>query len=404
MNVKKIREDFPILKRIINGKRLIYFDNAATSQKPRQVIEVLKYYYENYNANVFRAVHTLCEEATEMYEKARERIAKFIGTKNPNEIVFVRNATEAINLVLHGWALKNLDRGDELISSVMEHHSNIVPWQFLQNRGVKLKFADINDRGEIEIEEYNKLISKRTKFVTLTHVSNVLGTINPIKEIVKIAHDNNSLILIDGAQSVPHIPIDVKKLDIDFLAFSGHKMLGPTGIGVLYAKEEILKEMEPFNLGSEMIKEVYLDHTIFADLPFKFEAGTPNIADAIALGEAVKYLEKIGMKEIFEHELSLTKYALKRMQGIKELKIYGNAKKRLGVISFNLGDIHSHDLASILDDDAIAIRSGHHCAMPLMRRLGINSAARASFYLYNTKEEIDRFIESIEKAKRVFSL
>ncbi|MEM5809914.1 MAG: cysteine desulfurase [Candidatus Aenigmatarchaeota archaeon] len=404
MNVEKIREDFPILKRKINGKLLVYFDNAATSQKPKQVIEALKEFYEKYNANVFRAVHTLCQEATEKYEEARRKIAEFINAEDEKEIIFTRSTTEAINLVLYGYALHNLKAGDEIISTIMEHHSNIVPWQFLQEKGVKLKFVDIDDKGNLKLHQYNELITKNTKLITVTHVSNVLGTINPIDKIEKIAHDNGALYLVDGAQSVPHMDIDVQKINCDFLVFSGHKMLGPTGIGVLYAKKEILEKMKPFNYGSEMIKEVYLDRTIFADLPIRFEAGTPNIADAIALGVAVDYLKKIGMKNIAKHEGKLTQYALKKMKEIEEIKIFGEAKERAGVISFNLSDIHPHDLATILDDDAIAVRSGHHCAMPLMKRLGVVATARASFYLYNTKEEVDRFVNSLEKARKVFKL
>ncbi|MEM5811982.1 MAG: cysteine desulfurase [Candidatus Aenigmatarchaeota archaeon] len=404
LNVEKIREDFPILKRKINGKPLVYFDNAATSQKPKQVIEALKEFYEKHNANVFRGVHTLSEEATEKYEEARRKIAEFINAENEKEIIFTRSTTEAINLVLYGYAIHNLKAGDEIISTIMEHHSNIVPWQFLQERGVKLKFVDIDDKGNLKLHQYNELITKNTKLITVTHVSNVLGTINPIDKIEKIAHDNGALYLVDGAQSVPHLPIDVQKINCDFLVFSGHKMLGPTGIGVLYAKKEILEKMKPFNYGSEMIKEVYLDHTIFADLPLKFEAGTPNIAGAIALGVAVDYLKKIGMKNIAKHEEKLTQYTLKKMKEIEEIKIFGEAKERAGVISFNLADIHPHDLATILDEDAIAVRSGHHCAMPLMNRLGVVATTRASFYLYNTKEEVDRFVNSLEKARKVFKL
>lgn len=404
LNVEKIREDFPILKRKINGKLLVYFDNAATSQKPKQVIEALKEFYEKHNANVFRGVHTLSEEATEKYEEARRKIAEFINAENEKEIIFTRSTTEAINLVLYGYAIHNLKAGDEIISTIMEHHSNIVPWQFLQERGVKLKFVDIDDKGNLKLHQYNELITKNTKLITVTHVSNVLGTINPIDKIEKIAHDNGALYLVDGAQSVPHLPIDVQKINCDFLVFSGHKMLGPTGIGVLYAKKEILEKMKPFNYGSEMIKEVYLDHTIFADLPLKFEAGTPNIAGAIALGVAVDYLKKIGMKNIAKHEEKLTQYTLKKMKEIEEIKIFGEAKERAGVISFNLADIHPHDLATILDEDAIAVRSGHHCAMPLMNRLGVVATTRASFYLYNTKEEVDRFVNSLEKARKVFKL
>lgn len=405
INVKRIKKDFPIFKRKINGKPLIYLDNAATSQKPRQVIEAMKNFYEEHCANVHRGIYKISEEATEKYEKSREKIAKFINAK-PREIIFVKNTTEAINLVMYSWALENLGRGDEIISSIMEHHSNIVPWQFLQRKGVKLNFVDINNDGTLKMSDYKKFISKRTRLITVTNASNVLGTINPVKEICKMAHENKSLFLVDAAQSVPHMPVDVKELNCDFLVFSGHKMLGPSGIGVLYGKEEILEKMKPFLYGGDMIKEVHLKDSTFNDLPWKFEAGTPNIAGPIALGAAVDYLNKIGMNNVRQHEKEITKYALGKMQNIGKIKIYGplDVNKKGGVISFNVGDIHSHDLASILNDDGIAIRTGHHCAMPLMKRLGASATARVSFYIYNGKDEIDIFVNSLERAKKVFRL
>ena len=402
INSEKIRKDFPILQRVVNGKPLVYLDSAATSQKPRQVIQAIREFYENHNANVHRAVHTLSQEATDLYDGAREKIAKFINA-DFSEIVFVKNATEAVNVVLYGWAIKNLKAGDEIISTVMEHHSNIVPWQSLQSRGVKLKFVDIDENGNLDIEQFEKLLSNKTKLVTFTHVSNVLGTINPVKQMVRMAHDHGALALVDGAQSVPHMPVDVRDIGCDFLVFSGHKMLGPTGTGCLYGKKEVLEEMDTFMLGSDMIKEVKLHETSFREAPWKFEPGTPDFAGAFALGIAVDYLRALGMKNVQQHEHEIVQYALKKLSDIDKLQIYG-PKDRGGVISLNLGDIHSHDVSSLLDGDGIAVRSGHHCAQPLMTRLGITAATRASFYIYNTKNEVDTLVNSLEKAKKVFKL
>jgi cysteine desulfurase / selenocysteine lyase len=407
LDVEKIREDFPIFKRKVHRKPLIYFDNAATTQKPIQVINAIKEYYENYNANIHRAIHTLSEEATQKYEEAREKVRKFINARSDKEIIFVRNATEAINLVMYAWGLNNLKENDKIISTVMEHHSNIVPWQFLRDKvGLKLKFIDVNNQGFLKLDELENILSKNTKLITVTHTSNVLGTINPIKEIGKIAHDNGSLILVDGAQSVPHMPIDVKKLDCDFLVFSGHKMLGPMGIGVLYCKEEILENIQPFLYGGDMIKYVTLEKSVWNDLPLKFEAGTSNVEGAIGLGAAIDYLNKIGMEDIRKHEIELTKYAIDKLSNLPNLDIYGpkKAEERGGVIAFNVKNVHSHDVAQILDEDGIAIRSGHHCAMPLHQKLGIESSARISFYLYNMKEEIDNFIEALGKISKVLRL
>jgi len=403
MNMNKIRKDFPILKRKINGKPLVYLDNAATSQKPKVVIDALNNYYKKYNANVHRGIHKLSEEATQAYEETRKKVAKFINAKSEKEIIFTKNTTEAINLVMYSLGMQ-LKAGDEIISSVMEHHSNIVPWQFLQNFGIKLKFVDINEDGTLKLEDYEKLITENTKLITVAHVSNVLGTINPVKEISKIARKNNALFLVDAAQSVPHIKVDVQEINCDFMAFSSHKMLGPTGVGVLYGKRELLEQMKPFLYGGDMIREVSLYETKYNEVPWKFEAGTPNIADVIAFGAAIDYLEKIGMKNIEKHEKELTKYALKKLSKIKNLEIYGpkNLNQRIGVISFNLKNIHPHDVASILDQEGIAIRSGHLCAQPLMKRLNIQAAARASFYLYNTKQEIDKLAYALLKVKRVF--
>jgi len=403
MHTNKIREDFTILKRRVNGKPLIYLDNAATSQKPELVINSLNDYYKKYNANVHRGIHKLSEEATQAYEETRKKVAKFINAKSEKEIIFTKNTTEAINLVMYSLGMQ-LKAGDEIISSVMEHHSNIVPWQFLQNFGIKLKFVDINEDGTLKLEDYEKLITENTKLITVAHVSNVLGTINPVKEISKIARKNNALFLVDAAQSVPHIKVDVQEINCDFMAFSSHKMLGPTGVGVLYGKRELLEQMKPFLYGGDMIREVSLYETKYNEVPWKFEAGTPNIADVIAFGAAIDYLEKIGMKNIEKHEKELTKYALKKLSKIKNLEIYGpkNLNQRIGVISFNLKNIHPHDVASILDQEGIAIRSGHLCAQPLMKRLNIQAAARASFYLYNTKQEIDKLAYALLKVKRVF--
>lgn len=405
IDVRKIKEDFPILKRLVHDKPLIYLDSAATSQKPRAVIDSLTKYYQEYNANIHRGIHYLSEKATEEYEYARKKVAKFINAK-PEEIVFVRGTTEAINLVSYSWGSRNIKQGDGVLLTEMEHHSSLVPWQQLAiEKKAKLDYIGITDDGLLKEEDFEKL-NRKPKILSLVHVSNVLGTINPVKEITKRAHKNGTLILLDGAQSVPHMPVDVRDLDCDFLAFSGHKMLGPTGIGVLYAKKKILEDMKPFNYGGGMIKEVYLDRTTWYDIPGRFEAGTPDIAGAIGLGAAVDYLEKIGMKNIREHEKDLTKYALEKLQNIKNLTIYGptDVEKRGGVISFNLGDIHAHDLSSILDSEGIAIRSGHHCAMPLHNRLGIPASARASFYLYNSKEDVDALIQALGKATKIFGM
>ena len=399
MDVEKIREDFPILRRKINGKPLVYFDNTATTQKPVQVINAVKEFYEKHNANIHRGVHTLSQEASEMYEEAHYKVAEFINARKKEEIIFVRNATEAINLVAYSWGMNNLKSGDEIVATVMEHHSNIVPWQFLeQKKGVVLKFVEINDDGTLKMEEYERLITDRTKLVTVTHVSNVLGTINDVIKIGKLAHEVGALFFVDGAQSVPHMPVDVKKIDCDFLAFSGHKMLAPTGIGVLYGKEEILKGMEPFLGGGDMIHEVWLHKATYNTLPWKFEAGTPNIAGGVGLAAAIDYLERIGMENVREHEKELTEYALKEME-VEGVEVYGplNVDIRGGVISFNIKDLNPHDVAALLDEQGIAVRSGHHCAQPLMRRLGVKGSVRASFYVYNTKEEVDFFVQNVKR-------
>ena len=403
----KIRKDFPILNRKVKGKPLVYLDNAATSQKPKIVIETLNNFYSHYNANIHRGIHELSAEATDMHEEARQKVANFINAKSAEEIIFVRNATEAINLVAYTWGLHTLQKGDRVVSTVMEHHSNIVPWQFIRDlKGIDLVYADVTEDGLLDYENMSQLINENTKLVTVTLMSNVLGTINDVKRIVKQAHEVGALVLVDGAQGVPHLPVDVQELECDFLAFSGHKMMGPTGIGVLYGKKDILLEMPPFLGGGDMIKEVHLDKTTFNDLPWKFEAGTPNIAGAIGLGAAVDYLSSLGMEKVRAHEKYLTEYALEKMSDIPHINIIGpkDASKKGGVISFTLGDIHPHDIASILNEEGIAVRSGHHCAQPLLERFGINATARASMYVYNTRSEIDVLVDALNRALELFGL
>jgi cysteine desulfurase/selenocysteine lyase len=405
----RVREDFPILKRKINNYPLIYFDNAATSQKPRQVIEAIKNFYENHNANVHRAVHTLSQEASELYENAHEEVARFINANGMEETIFVRGTTEAINLVAYAWGLYNLKKNDEVVVSLMEHHSNIVPWEIISKiNGFNIRYAEIKEDGTLNYEAFEDLISKKTKIVCVSHVSNFSGVINDVKRIAKAAHEHGALALVDGAQSVPHLPINVKDLDVDFLAFSGHKMLGPTGIGVLYGKQEILKEMEPFQGGGEMIREVSFNEKtrrcsiMWNDLPWKFEAGTPDVCGGIGLMEAVKYLKRIGMENVKAHECSLTGYALQCMQERENLTIYGPADVSLkcGIIPFNVEGLSSHDVALFLDNYGIMIRSGFHCAQPLHEIFKLKSSARASFYIYNIREEIDRFIEVLKEIEQ----
>jgi len=406
----KIREDFPILKRKINNHPLIYFDNAATSQKPKQVIEAIKNFYENHNANVHRAVHTLSQEASELYEKAHEEVANFINANGMEEIVFVRGTTEAINLVAYAWGLRNLRKDDEVIVSLMEHHSNIVPWEILSKiNGFNVKYAEVNGDGTLNYEAFEDMISKKTKIVCVSHVSNFSGVINDVKRVARVAHEHGALTLIDGAQSVPHLPINVKDLDVDFLAFSGHKMLGPTGIGALYGKREILEEMEPFQGGGEMIREVSFNtitrrcSITWNDLPWKFEAGTPNVCGGVGLMEAVRYLRKLGMENVKAHECMLTEYAMQRMQECQKVKIYGpkDASVKCGIIPFNVEGSSSHDVALFLDNYGIMIRSGFHCAQPLHEIFKLKSSARVSFYIYNTREEVDRFIEVLKEIEQV---
>lgn len=405
INVLKIREDFPILKRRVNGKPLVYFDNAATSQKPAQVIDAVDRFYREYNANIHRGIHKLAEEATVAHENARENIRKFINARHTEEIVFTRNATEAMNLVAHSWGRVNIGKSDKIVLTIMEHHSNIVPWQLLaQEKGAEVEFIKIDQDGFLRQNEIRNLIDEKTKIVAVAQASNVIGTINPVKDIARAAHRVGALCLVDAAQSVPHMRVDVRDIDCDFMAFSGHKMLGPTGIGVLYGRRDLLEKMPPFLSGGEMIKEVHTTGASWNEIPYKFEAGTPNIAGAIGLGAAVDYLRKIGMQNVHDHEKQITAYALEKIAGVKGTVIYGprDVNRRVGVVSFNLGDIHAHDLASILDEDGVAVRSGHQCAQPLMEFLDIPAATRASFYIYNTKEEVDVFISALEKARKLF--
>lgn len=411
---ERIRKDFPILSREVNGKPLVYLDSAATSQTPTQVIDAIVDYYTRYNANVHRGIHTLSEEATAAFEETRELITDFIKADDSKEIIFTANATAAINLVAYSWGRANIKAGDEIVLSPMEHHSNLVPWQMLAaERGAKLLFLEMTEDGQLNMDSAREWIGMRTKLVAITHVSNVLGTINPIAELAKLAHAQGALILVDGAQSVPHMPVSVKELGCDFLAFSLHKMLGPTGVGVLWAKRQILEAMPPFLGGGSMISVVKRNSFTANELPFKFEAGTPNIADVIASGAAINYLNKIGMKNVREHEIELSKYTLQKFTEFAqykngsgttdELVLYGprDVNKRGGVFSFTFGDIHPHDIGQILSDEGVAIRAGHHCCQPLMRELNVQSTARASFYLYNTKEEIDKLFSALGQARKV---
>lgn len=418
MNILKIRKDFPILSRKVNGHQLVYLDNAATSQKPRQVIEAVADYYLKHNANVHRGIHTLSVEATKAYETARSKIAKFVGVKDPAEVIFVRNATEAINLVAYAWGRLNIGRGDEIVLTVAEHHSNFVVWQQLAaENGAVLKIVPIRQaqglrpvdgNGEVDLVAFEKALTKKTKLVTFFHVSNVLGTINDVERLSLIVHREvpKAKILIDGAQAVPHMQVNIDSIGCDFYVFTGHKMLGPTGIGVLWAKRKLLETMPPFLFGGEMISKVSFDKSSWNEIPWKFEAGTPDVAGVIGLAAAVDYLSKIRMENVRRHEVELTKYSIERLSGIRDIRLLGpkDPNKRGGVISFNVDNIHAHDVASILDSFGIAIRSGHHCAQPLMDFLGISSAARASFYIYNNRNEVDRLIEGIKKVKKIFKV
>ncbi len=404
-DVAAVRRDFPILGRTVRGRPLVYLDNAATTQKPRQVIDALVRYYEGYNANIHRGLHTLAEEATAAYEDARARVAAFIGAPGPECVVFTRNTTESINLVAQAWGRANLKPGDEIVITAMEHHSDIIPWQLVaRDTGARIQVIPIDDEGELVWDEAERIIGPRTKVVAAVHMSNVLGTINDVHRLARLAHAVDAILVVDGAQSVPHLPVDVRALECDFLAFSAHKMLGPTGVGVLYGRRELLESMEPFLGGGEMIRRVEYTTATWNDIPWKFEAGTPNIADVIAFGAAIEYLEGLGMRAVRAHEVDLTSYALARLSEVDGITVYGprDPERRGGVIAFNFGDIHPHDLGQILDGYGVAVRAGHHCAQPLMRRLGVVATARASFYVYNTREEVDVLIEGIRASLSVF--
>ncbi|CAN5783158.1 cysteine desulfurase SufS [soil metagenome] len=402
-DLEKVREDFPILGREVNGTKLVYLDNAATSQKPRRVIKALTDYYERHNANIHRGAHRLAEEATASYEESREKVASFLGAPDSTSLIFTRGTTESINLVAHAWGRKNLREGDEIVLTEAEHHSNLVPWQLAaQATGAKLRFIPILEDGTLDMEAAERLIGPQTKLVSCIHASNVLATINPVRELAEMAHAHDALILVDGAQSAPHLPVDVEDLGCDFFACSGHKMLGPTGVGVLWGKPDLLEEMDPFLGGGEMIREVYLDHSTWNELPYKFEAGTMNIAQVIGLGAAVDYLSELGMDQVREHERSLGEYAYRRLSELEDITLYGPKKERMGLVSFSLPDVHPHDLSQFLDQEGIAIRSGHHCTQPLMRRLGTVATARASFYLYNTEQEVDALVDALIKTREFF--
>ncbi|MBC2001898.1 cysteine desulfurase [Listeria marthii] len=407
IDIQKIRADFPILDQEINEKPLAYLDNAATSQKPKQVIEALTHYYQFDNANVHRGVHTLAARATDAYESARSKVAKFIHAREVAEIIFTRGTTSAINLVADSYGEANIEAGDEIVISYLEHHSNLIPWQQLAKRkGAVLKYIELEEDGTISVDQAKKAIGEKTKIVALAHVSNVLGTITPIKEIAALAHKFGAVILVDGAQAVPHMEVNVVDLDADFYAFSGHKMMAPTGIGALYGKRELLDAMEPTEFGGEMIDFVELYDSTWKELPWKFEAGTPIIGGAIALGVAIDYLAEVGLENIHAHEQALASYAIEEMSKIEGITIYGpkDASKRCGLVTFNLEGAHPHDIATILDEDGVAIRAGHHCAQPLMKWLDVSSTARASFYIYNTKEEIDALIDGLKLTKEYFGL
>jgi cysteine desulfurase / selenocysteine lyase len=402
LDIQAIRDQFPILDQEVNGHRLVYLDSAATSQKPIMVIEAINTYYRSINSNVHRGVHTLGTRATDAYEGAREKVRKFINAEKSEEIIFTRGTTASLNLVAQSFGQAQLEAGDEIVLTPMEHHANLIPWQQVAKRtGAKLTYIKLQEDGTVSLDAVREAVTSRTKIVAMAQVSNVLGAINPIKEVAAIAHEYGAVMVVDGAQSVPHMKVDVQDLGADFFAFSGHKMCGPTGIGVLYGKKKWLESMEPVETGGEMIDFVDLYESTWKELPWKFEAGTPIIAGAIGLGKAIDFLESVGLEDIHEHEMELTQYALSRMSEIQDLSIYG-PKERAGLITFNVGDVHPHDLSTVLDAEGIAVRAGHHCCQPLMKWLNVSATARASFYLYNTKDEMDRLVEGVLKAKEYF--
>ena len=402
--VEKIRRDFPILSRDVRGKKLVYLDNAATSQKPRVVIDAISRYYEEGNANIHRGVHFLSEHATGEHERARKLVQKFINAQDVTEIIFVRGTTEAINLVAQTYGRAHVGAGDEVLITAMEHHSNIVPWQLLcEEKGANLRVAPINDRGELILPEFEKLLGPRTKIIAVAHVSNAIGTLNPVAKLVEMAHRRNIPVLVDGAQAVPHIKVDVRALGCDFYAFSSHKMFGPMGVGILYGKAALLEAMPPYQGGGDMISSVTFEKTLYNKLPFKFEAGTPNVSGAIGLGAAIEYMNSIGMENIERYEHDLVAYATEKLASIAGVRLIGTARERAGVVSFVIEGIHPHDIGTILDQEGIAVRTGHHCAQPIMQRFGIPATARASFAFYNTQEEVDMLAAGILKVKEVFA-
>jgi len=403
LDVERVRADFPLLRQTVRGKPLVYLDNAATSQKPQQVVDALQHYYTTENANIHRGVYKLSEESTAAYEGARSKLQRFINAAESREIVFVRGATEAVNLVAHSYGQTALGPGDEILLSQMEHHSNIVPWQLVaEATGAHLRVIPMTDEGELMLEEYDRLLSPQTKLVGVVHVSNSLGTVNPVKRMTELAHDRGIPVLVDGAQAAPHMPIDVQDLDCDFYALSGHKMFGPTGIGVLYGRAELLEAMPPYQGGGEMIRSVCFEKTTYAPLPTKFEAGTPHIAGAVGLGAAVDYLSGLSWEAIYAHEMDLLEYATASLEQIAGLHILGEARNKAAVVSFVLDGIHAHDIGTIVDQEGVAIRTGHHCTQPVMERLGVPATARASFAFYNTREEVDALASAIAKVREVF--
>lgn len=402
-DINKIREDFPILGREVYGRPLVYLDNAATTQKPRCVVEAITDEYYNVNANVHRGVHYLSQQATDLHEAAREKVRQFINARSTNEIIFTRGTTESLNLVVSSFCDGMMQEGDEVIVSVMEHHSNIVPWQLqAAKKGISIRVIPMTDEGELRLDEYEKLFTERTKIVSVTHVSNVLGTVNPVEEMIRIAHEHGVPVMVDGAQSTPHFAVDVQAMDCDFFAFSGHKMYGPTGIGVLYGKEEWLDRLPPYQGGGEMIESVSFEKTVFEHLPFKFEAGTPDYVATTGLAKAIDYMAAVGMDNIQRHEHELTEYAMQRLSEVEGIRIFGRAPRKDAVVSFLVGDIHHLDMGTLLDRLGIAVRTGHHCAQPLMIRLGIQGTVRASFAMYNTREEIDALASGIERVSKMF--
>ena len=402
-DVQRVREDFPILNQLVHGKPLVYFDNAATSQKPRTVIEAERHFYEGDCANIHRGIHLLSERATKAYEEVREKIQHLLNAPETRQIVFVRGTTEAINLVASSYARRNLQAGDEVVITAMEHHANIVPWQMLrEEKGIVLRVAPISDRGELIFEEFEKLLGPRTRLVSVAHVSNVLGTINPVREVVRAAHRSNVPVLVDGAQAAPHLKIDVQELDCDFYAFSSHKVFGPTGVGALYGKVRLLESMPPYQGGGDMISSVSFERTTYNTIPYKFEAGTPNIAATIGLGAAIDYVSRLGIENLARHEHELLVYATAKLSQIPGVRVIGTAREKASVVSFVLDGVHPHDIGTVLDQEGIAVRTGHHCAQPLMERFKVPATARASLAFYNTKEEVDALVEAVEKVKQIF--